>query len=107
LTVGPDPFFNTRCDRLVALTARCKVVNVYEFREFTATGGLMSFGANLAAGCRQFGAYNGRIPQVVKPADLPIVQPTRFEFFVNLKAAKALGLTLPQALALRADEVRE
>ncbi len=100
LLVGSDPFFNTRRDRLVALAARYKVLAIYEFREFTAAGGLMSYGADLAEGYRQIGAYTGRILQGAKPGELPILQPTRFEFIINLKTAKGLGLTIPTALRL-------
>ena len=103
--VGSDPFFNTRRDGIVALAARHKLPAIYEFREFVAAGGLMSYGANLADGYRQVGAYAGRVLKGAKPADLPVLQPTHFELVVNQSAAKALGLTLPNGLMIHAEKV--
>ena len=105
LVVGADPFFNTRRDRIVALAARQELPAIYEFREFVAAGGLMSYGANLADGYRQIGGYAGRVLQGAKPADLPVLQPTRFEMVVNNRVARSLNLTIPNALMIRAEEV--
>jgi len=107
LLVGADPFFGTRRDRIIALAAQFKLPAMYQFRDYPVAGGLMSYGINITDGYRQVGVYTGQVLKGAKPADLPIHQSIKFEFIINLKSAKALGLQIPDKLIALADEVIE
>jgi putative ABC transport system substrate-binding protein len=107
LLIGGDPFYMARREDIVRLVAHARLPAIYPFREFTETGGLISYGTNIASSYRQAGIYAGRILGGVKPGDLPVMQPTTFELVINLKAAKALGFDIPPTLHARSDEVIE
>jgi putative ABC transport system substrate-binding protein len=107
LLVAGDPFLSSRREQFVALASRHAVPSIYAWREFAASGGLISYGASLSSAFRLVGAYAGKVLSGAKPADLPVQQPTTFELVINLRTAKALGLTVPQSLLMRADEVIE
>jgi putative tryptophan/tyrosine transport system substrate-binding protein len=107
LLVCADPFFDTRRDRIIGFAAQHRMPAIYQFKDYALRGGLMSYGISLPDGYRQVGIYAGQILKGAKPADLPIVQSIKFEFVVNLRTAKTLGLEVPAMLLARADEVIE
>jgi putative ABC transport system substrate-binding protein len=106
-TVGADGFFITRREQFAALAAHYAVPGIYPFPDFPESGGLLSYGLDLGDAYRQAGVYTGRILKGAKPADLPVMQPTKFQLVINVKTAKALGLTVPHSILARADEVIE
>src|SRR5690242_7023583 len=107
LLLTAAPYFDTRRGRIIEFTAANKIPAIYQFREYAVDGGLISYGPRITDSYRQAGAYVGRILKGAKPGDLPVFQPTNFEFVINLKTAKALGLTIPPGLISFADEVIE
>ncbi len=107
LVIGTGGLFNRRSDQIATLGLRYAIPTIYQYREFAAAGGLMSYGGSLADGTRLAGAYTGRVLKGEKPADLPVQQTTKVELIINLKTAKALGLTVPLTLLGRTDEVIE
>jgi ABC-type uncharacterized transport system substrate-binding protein len=107
LVIGTDGFLNSRSEHLATLTTRHSIPTIFQYREFTAAGGLMSYGTSLTETYRLVGAYVGRILQGEKPSDLPVQQATKVELIINLRTAKALGIDVPPTLLARADEVIE
>jgi putative ABC transport system substrate-binding protein len=107
LIVAADPFFNTRRSNLIALSAQYKLPTIYQLREYAVGGGLVSYGIDLPDAYRQAGVYAARILKGAKPADLPVLQPTKFEFVINLRTAKVLGIKISDNLMSLADEVIE
>ena len=107
LLVTAAPFFDTRLDRIVGFAAQKRLPAIYQFRDYAVAGGLISYGPNIAESYKDTGTYVGRILKGEKPADLPVMQPSKFDFLINLKTAKALGLTVPPTLLIEASEVIE
>ena len=105
--VGTDPLFVKAVDRLVALAAQYAIPAIYDRREFAEAGGLMSYGANIAAGYRKGGAYTGQILRGTKPSDLPVEQAAVFEFVFNMRTAKTLGIAVPSSILASANDVIE
>jgi putative ABC transport system substrate-binding protein len=107
LIVAPDAFFHSRAEQIIALAMKHGIPSIFDRPDLTAAGGLMSYGADIAEVFHQQGGYIGRILKGEKPADLPVIQPTKFQFVINLRTAKALGITVPSGLMSIADEVIE
>lgn len=107
LLVTASPFFDTRLQRIVGFAAQKRLPAIYQFREYAVAGGLISYGPDVAESYKNGGSYVGRILKGEKPADLPVMQPTKFDFVINLKAARSLGLTVPATLLAQASEVIE
>jgi putative ABC transport system substrate-binding protein len=107
LVIGHDVFFNAQTKQLAALAMRNKTPAIYTLSEFAAAGGLISYGASRADAWHQAGVYVGRILKGEKPGELPVIQPTAFEMAINLRTAKALGVSIPLTLIARADEIIE
>jgi putative ABC transport system substrate-binding protein len=107
LVLASDPYFDTRRDRIIAFAAQNHLPAIYQFRAYALEGGLISYGPSVTDAYRQVGGYVARVLKGEKPADLPILQPTKYDFVVNLKTAKTLGLTVPPTLVAQADEVIE
>ena len=107
LLVGNDPFINSQAQQLITLAARYEVPAMYGLRKYVETGGLISYSTSLPESARQAGTYVGRILKGEKPSQLPVVQPTKFELVINLKTAKALGLSVPQTLLVAAHQALE